>query len=44
MLQTDAIWPGMLAALIGVLMVEQALAVWFGSDRNWGAILRGRQA
>lgn len=38
------LWPGMLAALVGVLMLEQALAVWFGSNRNWRGLLREGKA
>ncbi|HQA44502.1 MAG TPA: BatA domain-containing protein [Phycisphaerae bacterium] len=38
------LWPSLLIALVAVLMLEQALAVWFGSDRNWRALWRGRGA
>ena len=32
------LWPAMLIALVCVLMLEQALAWWFGADRNWSAL------
>lgn len=35
------LWPTLLVALVSVLMLEQALALWFGSDRNWRSLLWG---
>ena len=37
------LWPSMLIALVAVLLIEQALAVWFGSERNWRTLLWGKQ-
>jgi hypothetical protein len=37
------LWPSVLIALVAVLMIEQSLAAWFGSDRNWRALLGGRK-
>lgn len=38
------LWPVALVALAAVLMIEQILAAWFGADRDWRALLRGRPA
>lgn len=32
------LWPALLIVLVSVLMFEQALAWWFGADRNWSAL------
>jgi hypothetical protein len=38
------LWPTVLIALVGVLMLEQALAVWFGANRSWRAVLQGQRS
>lgn len=34
------LWPVMLVLLVAVLMLEQALAWWFGADRSWQRAVR----
>lgn len=38
------LWPATLVLLLGVLMAEQFLAVWFGAGRDWRALAWGRRA
>jgi hypothetical protein len=38
------LWPPLLIFLMVLLMSEQALAWWFGSDRNWAALWWGKPA
>lgn len=38
------LWPLLLTLLVLILMAEQMLAWWFGANRQWSALFRGKQS